>query len=182
MRVFLGIEPSPDERRAIADWRDRHAPAAGRPVPAGNFHVTLAFLGELDQARIDTLCERVDDEALALSPSFSPPPPLHLDQVAYRAKLGIYWLGGRETPPALETLARRLQQIGTRLGAKRDKYPFTPHVSLYRGCDLPPGAPDLPPDFHLLCDNITLFESRRAQRGASYQALEQWPLPTQRRG
>jgi 2'-5' RNA ligase len=182
MRVFLAIEPSPDERRAIADWRDRHAPAPGRAIPAGNFHVTLAFLGEFGQSRIDTLCERVDEEALALSPSFSPPPPLHLNQVAYRAKLGIYWLGSGEKPPALDTLARRLQQLGTRLGAKRDRHPFTPHVSLYRGCELPPGAPDLPPDIRLLCDNITLFESRRGRSGASYHALEQWPLPVRHSG
>src|SRR6056297_4324255 len=90
MRIFFGLDIDNDTRRALADWRDRHAVAAGRAVPATNFHVTLAFIGEVDNRQLDALCRAVD--------AWEPGPDtgagaILLDQVGYWPKPGIYWTG-----------------------------------------------------------------------------------------
>ena len=51
MRVFFGLELDASTTLAIADWRDRQLACAGRPVPPANFHITLAFIGELPESR-----------------------------------------------------------------------------------------------------------------------------------
>ena len=48
MRLFFGFDLPLDSKTRIAAWRDRFVRADGRSVPAANFHITLAFLGEID--------------------------------------------------------------------------------------------------------------------------------------
>lgn len=43
-------------RKAISQWRALLSLRAGRPVPAANFHLTLLFLGSVDQAHIADIC------------------------------------------------------------------------------------------------------------------------------
>ncbi|MEQ9393630.1 RNA 2',3'-cyclic phosphodiesterase [Haliea sp.] len=173
MRVFFGLNIDTDTRRALADWRDRHGAAAGRAVPAANFHITLAFIGELENRQLDALCRAVD--------AWKPEPPAgageaFLDQVGYWPKPGIYWAGPSQPMPELAALARKLQHVGGLVGARLEKRPFTPHVTLYRGCTEPPPAPDVLPAIPVAYDHFTLFASQMGRQGVSYQALEHWLL------
>ena len=56
MRLFFGLATPPRTAIAIADWRDRRFPADGRPVPVPNLHITLAFLGQVADERLDCVC------------------------------------------------------------------------------------------------------------------------------
>ena len=157
--------------RALADWRDRHCFASGRAVPATNFHITLAFVGEVGERQLDTLCRAVD----AWEPNTGAG-ELILDQTGYWPKAGIYWTGPSHATPELAALARKLQHLGGQFGARLEKKPFAPHVTLYRGCTEPPPAPALLPDIPLVYDHFTLFESKSQSQGVSYHALEHWDL------
>jgi len=173
MRVFFGLETDSDTRRALADWRDCYAAAAGRAVPAANFHITLAFIGEVDNRQLDTLCRAVD--------AWEPGPhtkagKVVLDQVGYWPKPGIYWAGPAQPPPGLAALARKLQHIGGLVGARLEKRLFAPHVTLYRGCTEPPTAPTVLPAITLAYDHFTIFESQMSRQGVSYHALADWAL------
>lgn len=168
MRVFFALAPSPSTAIALADWRDRHAACDGRPVPPANFHLTLAFAGELPPARIEALCERVDD-GFAL-----PGQSLLLDTPGYWPHAGLFWLGPGSWPRTLDTLAGQLRRACSTQGARLDRNRFRPHVTLYRGCDAPPAAPTSPPAIEFSCDRLTLFESRQGRRGVSYLPLQEW--------
>ncbi|MEQ9465745.1 MAG: hypothetical protein RJQ10_18940, partial [Haliea sp.] len=69
-----------------------------------------------------------------------------------------------------------LQHLGGQVGARLEKKPFAPHVTLYRGCTEPPPAPAAPPAIALAYDHFTLFESHKGRQGVSYHAVEHWPL------
>ena len=173
MRIFFGLDIDNDTRRALADWRDRHGAATGCTVPAANFHITLAFIGEVDNRQLDTLCRAVDDRGPGPHTGAG---ELRLDQVGYWPKPGIYWAGPSQPTPELAALARKLQHAGGLVGARLEKKPFVPHVTLYRGCTEPPPAPAVLPAVTLNYDHFTLFESHVGRQGASYQALEHWHL------
>lgn len=173
MRIFFGLDIDNDTRRALADWRDRYGVAAGRAVPAANFHITLAFIGEVEDRKLDTLCRAV--EAWAPGPDTGAGEIL-LDQVGYWPKAGIYWAGPSQPAAELAALARKLQHLGGQVGARLEKKPFTPHVTLYRGCTEPPPAPAILPATRLVYDHFTLFESQVHRQGVSYRPLEHWPL------
>lgn len=173
MRVFFGLELDADTTLAIADWRDRQLLCDGRPVPPANFHITLAFIGELPMPAIERLCGAVDDWIPGSEVSGA---ILRLDRTGYWHRPGLFWLGPSEWPEHLATLARKLGSLAGSMGGKRDRNPFQPHVTLYRRCSEPPPGPALNPTIEMHYRHCTLFESRQGRQGVSYHALQDWHL------
>ncbi len=173
MRLFFALELPAQLALDIASWRDNNLPLAGRPVPLANFHITLAFLGEVAEPQLDALCEDVDR---ALEKRRYPAAQLALDQVGYWPRPGIYWLGPGEWPEPLEALAHRLGTLGGVHGSEKRRDRFQPHVTLFRSCDSAPPAPSSSPDFALPYTDFLLMESRQGKRGVSYHPVAGWEL------
>lgn len=173
MRLFFGLAPDAATTLAIAHWRDRQLSCSGRPVPPANFHLTLAFVGELHDQAIERLCIGVDDW---LPGSGIGGATLHLNRTGYWNRPGIYWLGPEHWPEHLTRLAGKLGSLAGAAGGKRDRNNFLPHVTLYRRCATPPPGPAGPPSIEMSYTHCTLFESRQGRRGVSYYPLEEWPL------
>jgi 2'-5' RNA ligase len=174
MRVFFGLELDGATALEIANWRERQLACAGTPVPPANFHITLAFLGALDDPAIERLCLSVDNW---LAQSALPSATLQLDTTGYWPKPGIFWLGPLAWPEQLTRLAQKLGSLGSAAGAKRDRNPFQPHITLYRQCSAPPPAPALAPSITMRYAGFALFVSRQGKRGVSYHVLQDWDLP-----
>lgn len=176
MRLFFGLELEQKTALQISDWRDRQFSDIGRPVPPANFHITLAFIGELSSDRMERLYQTVDQllDDRPLSGG-----KLNLDHTGYWQKPGIYWLAPRSWPRQLDTLAQRLQGVASVIGAKRDKRPYQPHITLFRGCENAPPAPAEAPSMALEYGDFALFESRNGKRGVSYHPLQYWELETE---
>lgn len=173
MRVFFGLELAPPVITAVSDWRDRQFSCAARPVPPANFHITLAFVGELPESRMERLCLSVENQ---LAGETIPGATLTLNRTGYWHKSGIYWLGPDTWPGQLSVLARKLQGLSGIVGGKRDKRTFTPHVTLFRACPDAPAAPALMPAITLSYQHFTLFQSRKGKNGVSYHPLHSWTL------
>lgn len=173
MRLFFALDLPGQLALDIADWRERSLPLPGRPVPVANFHMTLAFLGEVPESELDSLVQDVD--ALASKPGIAGG-ALQLDQVGFWSRPGIYWLGPREWPQSLERLARKLRNLVGFHGDQKRRESFQPHVTLFRGgADAPP-PPANPPDFVLPYREFVLMESRQGKRGVTYQPVADWDL------
>lgn len=175
MRLFFGLEVPADTALAIADWRQRQFPPLGRPVPAANFHITLAFVGECPPQDLERLCEDVD-RRLARKPAASG--HMRLSQLGYWPKPAICWLGPAEHPATLDTLAAGLQQSAMTVGARRERRRYRPHLTLFRRCDTPPPAPAEPPAFELSWTGFNLYESLQGRQGVHYRAIAGWSLST----
>lgn len=172
MRLFFALEPARDTALAIADWRDQQFPAtAARAVAVANFHITLAFIGDLPQRQLEPLLLAVD--------SWQDRPAgaaLQLDCTGYWQRPGIYWLGPSEWPPQLEQLSRRLAACSGQVGGKQEKRRFQPHVTLFRGCEQAPPAPSREPAIAFNYRHFTLFESRQGKQGVHYAPVADWEL------
>ncbi|HEY7775464.1 MAG TPA: RNA 2',3'-cyclic phosphodiesterase [Kineobactrum sp.] len=173
MRVFFGIELDQETALAIDAWRERQFGEPGRAVPVANFHITLAFIGDIPEAALGTPCEAVD-ERLARRPLTGS--QLLLNQTGYWPKAMIYWLGAETWPTALGALSSSLRSSTGRLNKKRDRTVFVPHVTLFRRCPEAPPAPLQPPSFALAYQRFSLFESRERREGVSYHPLQDWVL------
>jgi 2'-5' RNA ligase len=174
IRVFFGLELEIATALRIADWRDRQLSCDGRPVPPANFHVTLAFIGPLGDSALERLCRSVDDW-LARASVYGA--TMTLDRIGFWPKPGIYWLGPATWPEHLDRLAQKLGSLASAAGAKRDRNPFLPHITLFRNCMGAPVAPVAAPSIPLAYRHFALFESRQGKQGVSYHVLQDWPLP-----
>ncbi|WP_421246433.1 RNA 2',3'-cyclic phosphodiesterase [Aeromonas sanarellii] len=165
-KLFFAL-PLPTLAPELAAWRDRR-PWPGLPVPEANLHLTLAFLGEADEATQARLI------ALA-GQQHCPPFSVHLDQTGWFQRAKAAWVGPSEWPNELTVLARALRRHGEKLGLGNGEQGYRPHVTLSRKANEAPG--ELPaPDFQLEADRFCLYRSVSTPDGVHYEPLACWPL------
>ncbi|WP_088330464.1 RNA 2',3'-cyclic phosphodiesterase [Lacimicrobium sp. SS2-24] len=169
MRLFFGLELSPTEKLAVEKWRDINLPPLHGPVPAANFHITLAFLGQVSLQQQERLFDGADSLACE---TFD----LTVDQMGYWPKPKTLWIGASATPPALTQLARSLRGLAGNLGLPVENRPYVPHISLYRKQPTNPPVCLTPPHFPLAFTHFSLFESVSGRGGVHYPVLARWPL------
>ena len=173
MRLFFGLA-LPHGTRAAAAALSALAQEriAGRYVPAENYHVTLAFLG-------DTPPEDVPHagEVLARCAAAFPAPTLTLQGFGCfgRRENAILILRVRSEPP-LEPLHNRLVRALAQADLPADPGPFSPHITLARHAALPDALPAcLPVSF--TATQAHVFLSARDTAGVlRYTPLETVPF------
>lgn len=160
-RVFFAFWPEPDLRAAVDAARNRLFPLAGRPVPAGNLHVTAAFLGAVQPARLPGLA------ALA-----GPVPPLTitLDRLEHWPKPRVLVAASTHLTNDLWALVDDLWRRLDRLGFRRETRPYHPHVTLARDIrSVRPGLPWAPLLWPVA--SLALVVSEPAPEGVLYRPL-----------
>lgn len=139
MRVFVSLSLPAERRQALEAFLQRLRDAKalkGRPVRPTNFHLTLAFIGEVAPGEARRIARAVSSiDAVPLTFAFS--------QVgSFRS--GILW-AGLEEKPELDALADRVRQLLDAEGVAYDPKPFRAHVTLARAWRgrVPPQLRDL---------------------------------------
>lgn len=146
-RAFVALWPRPEDAFRLAEAADlalaAHRPP-GRRMPPVDLHLTLAFIGALDEAGL----ARTRD-VLRASPS--PADSVGQDACLTIDRLGgfrggIAWLGPSTLPDWLEELARTVRGRLREAGIPFDAKPFVPHVTVRRNAGRVEGTaiPPLP--------------------------------------
>ena len=191
MRLFVAAEPSDAVREAavaaVQRLRERlEIMKAGRGirwVPADNMHLTVWFLGEVSDARATAVMD-------ALRPALmTPAVDLRLSGFGAFPPSGpprVLWMGVKR---GLEQLARSHDEIGERLrpwGFPQDARAYSAHLTIGRVKEPPVGparAALRQALAHVHADagscriqELTVFRSRTAPKGAVYERLLRVPL------
>ncbi|MBF7053613.1 RNA 2',3'-cyclic phosphodiesterase [Halomonas sp. KAO] len=168
MRLFLALEPPDDLRERLATLADlAQARCGGRRVPDASLHLTLAFLGEVDEARLPALVEWVSGQA----PTGG---VWRLDRWGSFRRPGIVWVGGRTPDPALDALQASLWDDLEPLDLSGRPTHFVPHITLLRRAErmaIEPLEAQAPVALDWRWQRLTLLRSYTEQDGARYEAL-----------
>jgi len=167
VRLFFALWPDDAVCARLAHWsRELHAACGGRPTRSENLHVTLAFLGNVEDARV----EEVERAAEAVAPRRC---SLILDQPGYWKHNRIAWAGASTVPAELETLVRELRAALANSRIHFDAKSFASHVTLLREAREPAVMPALEPiDWRLA--GFALVQSVTLPRGSRYEILKFW--------
>lgn len=140
-RTFLAI-PLPDEIRAsLQRLREELEPISHdlRWVDPALYHLTLAFLGDVENSRLDSIASAASEAALEFGPL-----PLRLEGVGAfpnPSKLRVLWAGlGGSGIGDLKALQKALVQALDRVGQRPDDDRFHPHITLARSRYRPRGG------------------------------------------
>ncbi len=169
MRLFFALWPDDPVRDALEGAaKPLVAACPGRPVPKTNYHLTLAFLGSVDAARLDGI--RAVAAGLQAAPF-----DLRIDCHGHWPRPRTAWLGCRNLPVPAGALALELWTRLEPLGFEPEARPFRAHLTVLRACprcDWP--GPVSPVGWPVR--DIVLVRSETLPAGARYQVIERWPL------
>lgn len=139
MRLFLALTPPPELRERLKALADAaHIRNGGRRMPDASFHLTLAFLGEVETQQAQRLGDWV--ETLEVTPGH-----WRLDSWGVFRGPRILWVGGKSPDPPLTALHKRLwnELDGFDMTGRPER--FIPHITLLRGAQTldTSGLPDI---------------------------------------
>ena len=176
LRCFVGIPCQlPDAAQPLLEGLKRLAPRGIRVVPAANLHITLKFIGAVDQDQVGFL-----DSILRNRSS---------KQAVLNLRChGIEFLNnsvclGIENTDALEQLVSRLNEGFAFLGYAVEEKKFIPHITLARFDKSARGLlKDVTAEYSdkhwsgFTFDRYQLYRSETLPEGARYTVLGDYPL------
>ncbi|MDQ6986595.1 MAG: RNA 2',3'-cyclic phosphodiesterase [Mariprofundaceae bacterium] len=187
MRLFAAIEVPEDVRQQIAAWwtaASLHFPdGEWRDIPTRNWHITLAFYGDVDGGDVDNLAEKLAVCASETAPMRLVTQDCGIFPRASRPR--VFWAGlvSDKQTKDLKYLARCCRRAGHATLRKRTakERPFRSHITLARAGEFatPLAAefwqtlPDLP-QLAWTASSLILFASRLTSAGAQYRRVEEF--------
>ncbi|MDO4533506.1 MAG: RNA 2',3'-cyclic phosphodiesterase [Coriobacteriia bacterium] len=169
MRAFIALElPDAFWRETIDLARQLSLQVEGRFTRREGYHLTLAFLGNIDDAEKGLAMDAMDAACEGLGPI-----ALASDGLGKfgRARDATLWMGVKKNE-RLEELAKRIRAELDARSLSYDEKPFRAHITLARRARLP--RTELPPLAFPLDDvatKVTLFKSELSHEGATYKPL-----------
>lgn len=176
MRLFLALDLPDDARRAIAATAS-DAPGLRR-VPAEQLHVTLAFLGDVEPARLPAIVAAIEAVDRTGGPIVLSPKAIGTFPPRGPARVVVVHLGG-DGVARLGRLQSDLAAALASLGFAPERRAFRPHVTVARVRDSRRAPRDLVRPLDLpsfMATTLTLYRSTLAPAGATYQAVKRLEL------
>lgn len=180
VRLFFCLELSAEVKRAIAAVAKRcqKALGGGSWVPEENYHLTVRFLGEVEDGKLPDLLSLGADVARKVSPFSLALEVLGGFPSSKRAR--VLWVGPKEESPEFLRLVELTEESLQRLGFPPEGKGALPHVTLARF--------KIPKDLSVILakenlaiprvevESLTLMRSELRPEGARYTPISRWPL------
>ena len=167
-RLFFALWPDDRIRARLAQQAGLIYVNTGRRVPPENLHITLVFLGNVEQQDIPGLAKAVDELSI---PGF----PLQIDHGGWWKRAKVAWLAPACTPEPLLELVRQLNHQARLAGLPIDGRDYSPHLTIARKLTRPVKPCTFEP-IHWDVRQFCLVESVTHEKGAKYQVLQSWAL------
>jgi 2'-5' RNA ligase len=183
VRTFIAIELDPAVRRPLVQLlrglpRDREV----RWCSEAQLHVTLKFLGEVPEERIEDVCE-----AVAAAARQVPPFAIRVSGLGGfpgRRSPRVLWCGVEDASGSTRRWVELADPLLAALGYPREERAYTPHITLGRARSPGGGrifervlestpAPDTP---QMQVAHVIVFESRLSPQGAQYRPVRKIAL------
>jgi 2'-5' RNA ligase len=177
VRTFVAIFPPPEVREEVLSAaRLLRLGDRIRWVKAENFHLTLRFLGDVQEENLGGVCAALEKVCAGHAPFDIGLLGLGAFPSARRAR--ILWAGVGEGSEQLRSLARGLDVALASLGFEGEVLPYTPHFTLGRvrgrpaRLELPSGIGD----YRFGAGSLELVESSLDPGGAAYKTIVSFAL------
>ncbi len=178
MRLFVGMPAPPLPEFSACTAAILAGIPGSRAVPDGAWHVTLRFMGDVEDptAAIAALRKRLSDARA------SPGQVVGVGAFPDRRRARILWAG--VLAPGIDAIARRVVSATAEFGEPPERHDFVPHITLARlrdGRDVTKFLSEKAGVSFGLApfDEVVLFRSALRPGGPEYEPLETFKLRPQ---
>lgn len=169
-RLFFALWPNARLQAGLAEWGKSLAVSlGGRLTRAETIHLTLAFIGDTADSRLDELLQIGADLKVSRF-------EMQFDALGCFERSGIAWAAPSVTPNPLLDLVRKLQDRLGKAGFPTEKRPYKPHITLLRKARCRPIDWQPPVPLIWKARDFVLVRSDLSSAGASYARVGEWPL------
>lgn len=176
MRLFIAIEIPDDLKKKLCSLKT-NIPGA-RWVQAEHIHLTLSFLGEVNESALEQLNSELARIQMAeFELCFS-----GTGCFPGRQRARVLWVG-LEPNPSLDELATKVRAAVLSCGIPLEERPFSPHITLSRLKMAATRELDAFLDYSpkgslhsFRVEKFILFQSRLTSQGAVHTPLRSFPL------
>jgi len=137
IRVFIAIDLPAEVKSELAGLEaqlKKNSPAVVKWVDPNGIHITLKFLGETSDAGIDELLQAIQEAVQGVSPFQLEVRELGSFTASDRTQ--TIWVGVKGALDTLNQLQKNIEANTELLGYKREKRPYSPHLTLGRVRDI----------------------------------------------
>ncbi len=132
MRTFIAIEISEEIRNALAQIEShiKYAGADVKWVKPENVHLTLKFLGEIDEKKAAEVTAVLDSIARTIKPF-----KLSVKDIGAFPKIEhprVVWVGLDKGAAETTVLAANIDEALSKIGFSKETRPFSPHLTIGR--------------------------------------------------
>lgn len=191
MRAFIAIELPQDIKTYLARIQDRLKTAGAdvKWVEPKNIHLTLKFLGEIEEEKLNQICAIIKKIA-SCGNSFD----MQISSVGAFPKISyprVIWIGIEKGSEQIKEIAQNLENSLLSLGFQKENRPFSSHVTIGRLrsslnkakliqalTELVGNSSANNPEFTVT--KLTLFKSTLTPKGPIYEVLKETLLTSQR--
>jgi 2'-5' RNA ligase len=187
MRTFIAIELSEEIKDFLSRIQNqlRSTGADVKWVQPQNIHLTLKFLGERDDKKIEKIIQILEDAVKEIR-QFS----IRLSSIGAFPRITsprVIWIGVSDGDTETKVVAEELEKNLAKIGIPKEDRPFSSHITIGRtrsGLNrevLVKELENLTDKFgeeklEFLVNKITLFESTLTPKGPIYEVLKEASL------
>ncbi|MCK9379027.1 MAG: RNA 2',3'-cyclic phosphodiesterase [Candidatus Moranbacteria bacterium] len=177
-RIFVGIDLPSQVKKRLAEKVEKWKSLPIKWIKEDNFHITLSFLGYLEDEDLSKICQSVRVATKNID-AFD----IELSKIELGPEKGknarLVWFSGK----ASEELKKLQEEIEKSFGSfKIDKKEFHPHVTLGRirknKWQILDSFPEVEENFRisLPVDSVSIFDSRSEETAGEFIEIESCPL------
>ncbi len=186
IRTFLAIDLSTEARRKSERYLRPIVSSETEGVrwtPPNRWHVTLAFLGDVDPQEVVGICRAAEEAARQVDPFFWSLRPIGSFPNPTRPQ--VVWLGVDDFDQGMKKLHQELNRVLEPLGFPPEGRPFRPHITVgrvHRGARISPSMKSIltePPPWDGVTeqsDTLLILSSDLGRNGPDYTVMATVPL------
>lgn len=175
MRLFIAITLDEQVRQALSTIQNdliKHM-SKGNATAFDNFHITLRFIGDVNEKQAEKLKHTVDETGRQFSPF-----TLRLSELGHFQKKNkkVIWTGVRGQLEELFELKNKLETELETSGFLKEENDYTPHITLARQAVLEESFNDVKeelgiPEKEIAVRSIALMESKCVEGELVYKVI-----------
>jgi len=188
MRTFIAIELPSEIKDSLSRLQEelKASNADVKWVEPNNIHLTLKFLGEIDDKKIEKITKIIDDTAREKN-KFQ----MHISSLGTFPKIDfprVIWVGVDTGDKETKGIADELEEKIAKIGIPKEDRPFSSHITIGRTRsslnreklvqDLKNKAELGGEKLEFYVTKITLFKSTLTPHGPIYEVLKETNLKT----
>jgi RNA 2',3'-cyclic 3'-phosphodiesterase len=175
LKTFVAVGPPEEVRHALVD-QISSLQIPGRLVPPANWHITLRFLGDIDEVTFERYLGALDQVDLGTTFRVA---LYGFGAFPNQRKATVVWAAIRDVEGRLHALAEMCDEAAAVAGLAREERPFSPHLTLSRvrpPSDVVSLVSDGELDMSWRVGEVVVFQSLSTRGGVRYEALETFSL------